>query len=184
MEGIQKQERERQHPLDAAAGDADEGPEARAHVLRPLDHSHRRTETTHQRVSKNVEHRHGSHRMRGEKIGKTPHESVAVDASAVGRQLEDPSHDPLLLLLPGPGRRRTRGAQAARCSGRRRSLVSLAVPPIERGTQQCDFREVGDEPPAPGRAEQTPESRVKRLFAAGAAGSRSEPRGWECAESR
>jgi hypothetical protein len=36
----------RQHSLDAAAGDADEGPEAGAHVLRPLDqksqtHKHR-----------------------------------------------------------------------------------------------------------------------------------------------
>jgi hypothetical protein len=30
-------EKAMQHSLDAAAGDADEGPEAGAHVLRPLD---------------------------------------------------------------------------------------------------------------------------------------------------
>lgn len=58
----------RELTVDAAAGDADEGPEAGAHVLRP--------------------------------------ESVAVDTSAVGRQLEQPPHDPLvpLLLLPRRGR--------------------------------------------------------------------------------
>jgi hypothetical protein len=58
------------------------------------------------------------------KVGKTPYDSVAVDASAVGRQLEEPPHDPLvpLLLLPGPGRHRARGAQTAHCSGRRRGL--------------------------------------------------------------
>lgn len=60
----------RELAVDAAAGDADEGPEAGAHVLRP--------------------------------------EAAAVDASAVGRQLEEPPHDPLvpLLLLPGRGRHR------------------------------------------------------------------------------
>lgn len=35
-----KRPRQQQHSLDAAAGDADEGPEAGAHVLRPLDPSH------------------------------------------------------------------------------------------------------------------------------------------------
>lgn len=58
----------RELTVDAAAGDADECPEARADVLRP--------------------------------------DGVAVDASAVGRQLEEAPHDPLvpLLLLPGRGR--------------------------------------------------------------------------------
>lgn len=58
----------RELSMDAAAGDADEGPEAGAHVLRP--------------------------------------ESVAVDASAVGWQLEEPPHDSLvpLLLFPRRGR--------------------------------------------------------------------------------
>jgi hypothetical protein len=46
---IQKQERGKQHSLDAATGDAYEGPEARAHVLRPLDHG--RTHT-HKRRSR------------------------------------------------------------------------------------------------------------------------------------
>lgn len=57
---------------------------------------------------------HGPRRMTGGKLG-TPYESVAVDASAVGRQLEEPPHDPLvpLLLLPGPDRHRTRRAETA-----------------------------------------------------------------------
>lgn len=71
--------------VDAAAGDADEGPEAGAHVLRP--------------------------------------DAVAVDASAVGRQLEEPPHDPLvpLLLLPGRGRHHLRGALPA--ASRRLGLI-------------------------------------------------------------
>lgn len=88
----------RELTVDAAAGDADEGPEAGAHVLRP--------------------------------------ESVAVDAFAVGRQLEEPPHDPLvpLLLLPGRGRHRT-------CSfGRRTSawicrVARRSSPRIERGAR-------------------------------------------------
>jgi len=67
----------RELTMDAAAGDADEGPEAGAHVLRP--------------------------------------EAVAVDASAVGRQLEEPPHDPLvpLLLLPRRGHHRLAPCGAA-----------------------------------------------------------------------
>jgi hypothetical protein len=49
-------EKARQHSLDAAAGDADEGPEAGAHVLRPLDQSH--GHATQRRVS--IERRRGS----------------------------------------------------------------------------------------------------------------------------
>lgn len=67
----------RELTMDAAAGDADEGPEAGAHVLRP--------------------------------------EAVAVDASAVGRQLEEAPHDPLvpLLLLPRRGHHRLAPCGAA-----------------------------------------------------------------------
>lgn len=67
----------RELTVDAAAGDADECPEARADVLRP--------------------------------------DGVAVDASAVGRQLEEAPHDPLvpLLLLPGRGRHHSRSQNRA-----------------------------------------------------------------------
>jgi hypothetical protein len=87
--------------------------------------THTHTQTTQQKAvsSKSSTNSRTDCKVK-KKVGKTPYDSVAVDASAVGRQLEEPPHDPLvpLLLLPGPGRHRARGAQTAHCSGRRRGL--------------------------------------------------------------
>lgn len=96
----------RELTVDAAAGDADEGPEARAHVLRP--------------------------------------EAIAVDASAVGRQLEEPPNDPLvpLLLLPGRGRHlrfqsSKQPEEAQKGFGRREARISARLrPQIEHGTRR------------------------------------------------
>jgi hypothetical protein len=83
----------RELAVDSAAGDADEGPEAGAHVLRP--------------------------------------EAVAVDASAVGRQLEESPHDPLVPLLLFPGRGRHRLLRAA-SRPRRLGLIGEAAEERQR----------------------------------------------------
>jgi hypothetical protein len=72
-------------------------------------HTHpENTETCMSKTSSTVDQKQQtSHGPRGnDGVTESAYESVAVDASAVGRQLEEPPHDPLvpLLLLPGRGR--------------------------------------------------------------------------------
>ena len=68
-------EKAMQHSLDAAAGDADEGPEAGAHVLRPLDQSHSHATW---RLSK---HRRAPPGIRGRKQGHGPRRRTEKDGA-------------------------------------------------------------------------------------------------------